>query len=200
MHKTTSGHGRDPLRQSEHDAEAVQTAANAIFLRRVPWSVRLGIVVALAAIVLVSFCLGRYHLSLTDLLVTVYRHFFDTAAINAKSDIAVFSIRLPRIVVVSLVGAALAVAGASYQGMFKNPLVSPDLLGASAGASFWKGSAVSITMFPVVPDYERFPGAGRSLTHTTGEIGSAGHWIKRILHHLFLYKAKGKAGWWLIPE
>ena len=71
---------------------------------------------------------------------------------------------------------------------------------ASAGASFWKGSAVSITMFPVVPDYERFPGAGRSLTHTTGEIGSAGHWIKRILHHLFLYKAKGKAGWWLIPE
>jgi len=71
---------------------------------------------------------------------------------------------------------------------------------ASAGASLWNGSAVSITMFPVVPDYERFPGAGRSLTHTTGEIGTAGHWIKRILHHMFLYKAKGKPGWWLIPE
>ena len=46
------------------------------------------------------------------------------------------NIRLPRILVVMLVGAALAVAGASYQGMFKNPLVSPDILGASAGASF----------------------------------------------------------------
>jgi sulfide:quinone oxidoreductase len=33
-----------------------------------------------------------------------------------------------------------------------------------------------------------------------GEIGSAGHWIKRLLHHLFLYKAKGRPGWWLIPE
>jgi sulfide:quinone oxidoreductase len=71
---------------------------------------------------------------------------------------------------------------------------------ASAGAGFWKGSAVSMTMFPVVPDYERFPGTGRDLVHTTGEIGSAGHWIKRILHHAFLYKAKGRPGWWLIPE
>lgn len=71
---------------------------------------------------------------------------------------------------------------------------------ASAGASFWKGSAASLTMFPVVPDYERFPGAGRDLAQTTGEIGSAGHWIKRILHHLFIYKAKGRPGWWLIPE
>jgi sulfide:quinone oxidoreductase len=71
---------------------------------------------------------------------------------------------------------------------------------ASAGAGFWKGSAVSMTMFPVVPDYERFPGSGRDLVHTTGEIGSAGHWIKRILHHAFLYKAKGRPGWWLIPE
>ena len=71
---------------------------------------------------------------------------------------------------------------------------------ASAGASFWKGSAASMTMYPVVPDYERYPGVGRDLDHTTGEIGSAGHWIKQLLHHVFLYKAKGRPGWWLIPE
>lgn len=71
---------------------------------------------------------------------------------------------------------------------------------ASAGAGFWRGSAASMTMFPVVPDYERYPGAGRDLRHTTGELGSAGHWIKQILHHLFLYKAKARFGWWLIPE
>ena len=71
---------------------------------------------------------------------------------------------------------------------------------ASAGASFWRGSAASMTMFPVVPDYERYPGSGRDLHHTTGEIGSAGHWIKQLLHHLFIYKAKGRLGWWLIPE
>jgi iron complex transport system permease protein len=55
---------------------------------------------------------------------------------DLKLDAALFNIRLPRIIVVLLVGMALSVAGASYQGMFKNPLVSPDLLGASAGASF----------------------------------------------------------------
>ncbi len=71
---------------------------------------------------------------------------------------------------------------------------------ASAGAGFWRGSAVSMTMYPVVPDYERYPGVGRDLVHTVGEIGSAGHWIKRILHTLFIYKAKAKPGWWMIPE
>jgi sulfide:quinone oxidoreductase len=71
---------------------------------------------------------------------------------------------------------------------------------ASAGASVWNGTAASMTMFPVVPDYLRYPESGRDLRHTTGEIGSAGHWIKSILHTLFLYKAKARPGWWLIPE
>ena len=71
---------------------------------------------------------------------------------------------------------------------------------ASAGVGFRRGSAVSMTMYPVVPDYERYPGVGRDLRHTVGEIGSAGHWIKRILHTMFLYKAKAKPGWWMIPE
>lgn len=71
---------------------------------------------------------------------------------------------------------------------------------ASAGSSFFRGSAASMTMYPVVPDYERYPGHGRDLSLTFGEIGSAGHWIKRILHTMFLYKARARLGWWLIPE
>jgi len=71
---------------------------------------------------------------------------------------------------------------------------------ASAGASWLRGTAASMTMFPVVPDYERYPEFGRDLHFTFGEIGSAGHWIKKILHHMFLYKARGRPGWWLIPE
>lgn len=71
---------------------------------------------------------------------------------------------------------------------------------ASAGASVLSGSAASMTMYPVVPDYERFPEHGRDLNLTFGELGSAGHWIKRILHALFIYKAQGRFGWWLIPE
>jgi sulfide:quinone oxidoreductase len=71
---------------------------------------------------------------------------------------------------------------------------------ASAGVGFWNGSAVSMTMYPVVPDYQTYPRVGRSTHHTTGEVGSAGHWIKHILHHVFIYKAKAYPGWWLIPE
>ncbi|NOU29633.1 MAG: FAD-dependent oxidoreductase [Polyangiaceae bacterium] len=71
---------------------------------------------------------------------------------------------------------------------------------ASAGASFWSGTAASMTMFPIVPDYQKYPIYGRDLFYTTAEIGSAGHRIKSILHTMFLYKAKAKPGWWLIPE
>lgn len=71
---------------------------------------------------------------------------------------------------------------------------------ASAGANFWSGTAVAMTMFPIVPDFEKFPEYGRDLQFTFGEIGSAGHWIKKILHYMFIYKAKAKPFWWLIPE
>lgn len=71
---------------------------------------------------------------------------------------------------------------------------------ASAGANWLWGTAASMTMFPVVPDFDKYPGFGRDPRFTFGEIGSAGHWIKKILHHMFLYKAKGRFGWWMIPE
>lgn len=70
---------------------------------------------------------------------------------------------------------------------------------ASAGVGLQKGSAASMTMFPVVPDYERFP-TGRDVNETRGEIGLAGHWLKLSLHYLFIYKAKAQPGWQLIPE
>ena len=71
---------------------------------------------------------------------------------------------------------------------------------ASAGANFWSGSAVSMTVFPIVPDFEKYPKYGRDLRYTYGEIGLAGHWIKHLLHTGFLYKAKLHPLWWIIPE
>lgn len=53
----------------------------------------------------------------------------------AKDAVVLLGIRLPRVLVAALSGAALAAAGAAYQGMFKNPMVSPDVLGVSNGAS-----------------------------------------------------------------
>ncbi|WP_405266479.1 NAD(P)/FAD-dependent oxidoreductase [Cellulophaga sp. Ld12] len=72
---------------------------------------------------------------------------------------------------------------------------------ASAGYGITKGSGVSITTFPIVPDYEKYPKTqGRQLGKTFGEIGLAGHWLKLALHYAFIYKAKMRPFWWLIPE
>jgi len=71
---------------------------------------------------------------------------------------------------------------------------------ASAGKGITTGSAAAMTVYPVVPDFETYPGTGRDTDYTFGEIGLAGHWIKHILHHMFIYKAKLKPGWTLIPE
>ena len=71
---------------------------------------------------------------------------------------------------------------------------------ASAGKGLTTGTAAALTVYPVVPDFDKYPGLGRDLDYTFGEIGLAGHWIKHILHHMFIYKAKLKPGWTLIPE
>lgn len=60
------------------------------------------------------------------------------------AQLALVRVRLPRSILAMIVGAALSLSGAVYQGLFKNPVVSPDLLGASSGASF--GAAISILL------------------------------------------------------
>ena len=71
---------------------------------------------------------------------------------------------------------------------------------ASAGKGLLDGQAAAMTVYPVVPDFEKYPGTGRDTDYTFGEIGLAGHWIKHILHYMFMWKAQLKPGWTLIPE
>lgn len=99
--------------------------------------VKVALPLALAAVMLVSFALGKYAVNPIELVAGIQRH-FGKAVLTAGElglDKVIFNIRIPRILLVVMVGAALASAGAAFQGMFRNPLVSPDLLGASAGAS-----------------------------------------------------------------
>lgn len=71
---------------------------------------------------------------------------------------------------------------------------------ASTGADFFKGTAATMTVYPVVPDFEKYPDYGRDTELTFGEIGLAGHWMKYLLHHAFIYQAKLKPGWSFIPD
>lgn len=70
----------------------------------------------------------------------------------------------------------------------------------SAGYGFTKGQAATMTVSPIVPDWEKYPEYGRDIDATVGVIGLAGHWMKLFMHYMFLYKAKAKFGWSMIPE
>jgi sulfide:quinone oxidoreductase len=71
---------------------------------------------------------------------------------------------------------------------------------ASTGSHIFKGTAATMTVFPVVPDFEKYPAYGRDIDLTFGEIGLAGHWMKYLLHHAFIYQAKLKPGWSILPD
>lgn len=93
--------------------------------------------------VLISLRYGPHRLSWADLF-QLWLPAASGSAATARETVAtlIYDIRLPRIVAGLAVGAALSVAGVSYQGLFRNSLVSPDILGASAGAAF--GASIGI--------------------------------------------------------
>jgi len=98
---------------------------------------------ALALLALAALMIGPYQLSPGQVLGALI------GTGNAQAEIVVWNVRLPRVAAALLVGAALAAAGASYQALFRNPLVSPDILGVSAGAGL--GAVLGIFLsLPVV--------------------------------------------------
>ena len=99
--------------------------------------------VLLAALVAGSLMLGRFPidpgqalLMLADRVVPLEQAWTDQQAT------LFFNVRMPRIALAALVGASLAAAGAAFQGTFRNPLVSPDVLGASQGAALGAAAAL----------------------------------------------------------
>lgn len=90
----------------------------------------------LLALVLVAFSVGRFPVTASQLLAAFgARIFGHQAGLPANVDAVIFGIRGPRVLAALAIGGALAAAGAAYQGMFRNPLVSPDILGVSSGAA-----------------------------------------------------------------
>ena len=104
-------------------------------MSRLAWSVT-GALGVLVVLVLIAFSVGRYPVAAGDLLALLWAKLSGGApGVDAAVETVVWKIRGPRVVAALLIGAALAAAGAAYQNMFRNPLVSPDILGVSAGAA-----------------------------------------------------------------
>ncbi|MEE3490417.1 MAG: iron ABC transporter permease, partial [Methanobrevibacter sp.] len=88
--------------------------------------------------------IGRYPISPVDVVSTLLSPIFPQMEVSSTVTTIVFEIRLPRIIGAIVVGACLAISGAAFQSIFKNPLVSSDLLGVSNGAGF--GAALGILL------------------------------------------------------
>lgn len=100
------------------------------------------IVIGLFAVIIVNLAVGAYPVSFYDLFRWLAWRFTLSSPPDKNIIIVVENIRAPRIVAALLIGASLSSAGAAYQSLFRNPLVSPDLLAVSSGAAF--GASLSI--------------------------------------------------------
>lgn len=104
-----------------------------------------GLALALLATCVLALCAGRFGISPLRALDIVGAAILDpTRAIAAMDERIVLLVRLPRILMAALCGAGLAVCGAALQGVFRNPLVAPQILGISPGAAF--GGALAIML------------------------------------------------------
>lgn len=97
-----------------------------------------------------SFLLGRYPIASFDVINTLLCPIFPQCEVSPTITTIVFEIRLPRILGAFVVGSSLAMAGVAFQSIFKNPLVSSDLLGVSNGAGFGAALAILISGVGVV--------------------------------------------------
>jgi iron complex transport system permease protein len=130
---------------------------------------------ALAALVALSFAVGRFAVSPHDVANVLW-----SSLLGGESDLPqnvsaiVLQVRAPRVAAALAVGAALAAAGAAYQNLFKNPLVSPDILGVSAGCSFGAGLAVLLSLSSMMTQAFAFVGG----LVAVGLVVAIGTWIR----------------------
>ncbi len=115
--------------------------------KQVPLSVILiGCAIVVVVLAVASLCIGRYSVDVQTTLAILASPLTHADASWTVNDYnVIMNIRFPRVLAAFLVGAALALSGASYQGVFQNPLVSPDILGVSYGACV--GAALSILLY-----------------------------------------------------
>ncbi|MEN6390959.1 MAG: iron chelate uptake ABC transporter family permease subunit [Syntrophomonas sp.] len=94
--------------------------------------------IILGVVMLLGVALGAVWIKPGEILTILYLHWSDPAALMGSfytHDLIIFTIRLPRVLMAVLVGAGLALAGAVFQGLFRNPMADPYVIGVSSGAA-----------------------------------------------------------------
>ena len=106
----------------------------------------LAFTLALLLCIIISLGVGRFSISSNDVIMALISIFGFNGDVASNAQNVVLNIRLPRIIAAVFVGAALSLSGAAYQGVFRNQLVSPDLLGVSAGACVGAATAIVLDL------------------------------------------------------
>lgn len=149
------------------------TSPESILLRAVQWRSRVyalaGLLVLLVVVVLLAVSIGSTRIPFSTtmhILVSKLPFFSITPTWSGPIETAILDIRMPRVILAGVAGAALSVAGATYQGLFRNPLADPYLIGVSAGAGL---GAVIGFMVPV-----RWEGVGIGIVSIFAFAGGLG--------------------------
>jgi iron complex transport system permease protein len=119
-------------------------------MRAFPYVAAGGALIVLTAL---AFAVGRYPVSLAEMFSVLLG---EPVGVNVET--VVLQVRGPRVLAALLIGAALAAAGTAYQGMFRNPLVSPDILGVSTGAALGAVLAIFLSLGIVLIQIFAFAG------------------------------------------
>ena len=103
--------------------------------------------------------LGKYEVSVRDIILIFKNQIFNTNSnIDEMSKNVILGLRFPRVLAAIVVGASLSISGVCYQGIFNNPLVSPDFLGVSQGACIGAAIAILFSMSAVFINVFAFVG------------------------------------------
>lgn len=122
----------------------------------------------LIGLTIVSLYMGVYQFN-SSFSEIITSYFTETTSVSQTDQYVFWDIRLSRIIMAILIGSALAVSGTCLQGMFKNPLATPDLIGITAGASLFAAIAIVLGVYikPYIPETMHF-----SLLSIAAFIGS----------------------------
>ncbi len=135
-----------------------------------------GLVVLAFGVFFASLAIGRYNIPFFDSVLILLAQIFPIEPTWTQTmEAVIFNLRLPRTIAAILIGGGLALSGATYQSMFKNPLVSPDLLGVSSGACVGASLAILYSMGPVVIQILAFIGGIVAVSITVA--------VPRLMHN-----------------
>lgn len=115
-------------------------------------------VAGLLCLAVICLMFGKYPLSAQEVFTALWSPFTGTGSVDPTTLTVVFSVRLPRVLAAIVVGSALAAAGATYQGLFRNPLVSPDILGVAVGANFGAVAGIFLSLSVIAIQILSFAG------------------------------------------